>query len=85
MARKLLVALKNQKLRKSLYVVNEGSQIREIEDSDVLRHEKAKLSVMDLISEEGKFEELSNTIQSNLNKQSQAISPIMMEKKSSLK
>ena len=29
---------------------------------------------MDLISEEGKFEELSNTIQSNLNRQS--ISPI---------
>jgi len=40
---------------------------------------------MDLISEEGKFEELSNTIQSNLNKPSESISPIMMEKKSSSK
>ena len=52
--------------------------MREKEDDDPLRHEKAKLSVMDLISEEGKFEDLSNTIQSNLNKQSQSISPIMM-------
>ena len=42
-------------MRKSLYVVNEGSEMSEKEDDDPLRHEKAKLSVMDLISEEGKF------------------------------
>lgn len=57
-----------------MYVVTEGCEKNEHEGPDIFRHEKAKLSVMDLISEEGKFEELSNTIQTNLIRQS--ISPI---------
>lgn len=45
------MALKNYKLRKSLYVVTERCEKKEDEGTDIFRHEKAKLSVMDLISE----------------------------------